>query len=92
MVLDGVTDVRNFGAIVRSAECAGVHAVVVPIKNSAPANAVAVKTSAGAMLKVPICRSRDLYRTLRYLRDSGLTVYGASEDGTDTIYDAGFIV
>jgi 23S rRNA (guanosine2251-2'-O)-methyltransferase len=90
VVLDGVTDVRNFGAIVRSAECAGVHAVVVPIKNSAPANAVAVKTSAGAMLKMPICRSRDLYRTLRYLRDSGLTVYGASEDGTDTIYDAGF--
>lgn len=79
VALDGVTDVRNFGAIVRTAECAGVHAIVVPEKGSSRIGADAVKTSAGALHKVPICRTSSLKKTLQDLMASGLTVCGATE-------------
>lgn len=79
VVLDGVTDVRNFGAIARTCECAGVHAIVVPLRGGAPANADAVKTSAGALLNIPVCREPDLNKAIRYLQSSGLTVVAASE-------------
>ncbi len=83
LVLDQITDVRNFGAIVRTAECAGVDAIVVPEKGAASINADAVKTSAGALHLVPICRSRDLKSTVRFLQESGLKVVAASEKAKD---------
>jgi 23S rRNA (guanosine2251-2'-O)-methyltransferase len=79
LVLDQVTDVRNFGAIVRSAECAGVNAVIIPDKGSARINADAVKTSAGALHLVPVCRVRSLKETISYLKDSGLKFIAATE-------------
>lgn len=82
LVLDQVTDVRNFGAIVRSAECAGVHAIVIPDKGSARINADAVKTSAGALHIVPVCRTRSLKETISFLKDSGLKLIAATEKAT----------
>lgn len=79
VVLDGITDVRNFGAIARTCECAGVDALVVPLKGGAALNADAVKTSAGALLKIPVCREANLTNTLRYLFDSGLKLIAATE-------------
>lgn len=87
LVLDGVTDVRNFGAIARTAECAGVDAIVVPAKGAALINADAIKTSAGALHKIPVCRSQNLGQTLKFLQQSGLSLFGASEKG-NTIFDA----
>ena len=85
LVLDQVTDVRNFGAIVRSAECAGVNAIVIPDKGSARINADAVKTSAGALHLIPVCRSRSLKETVSFLKESGLKLVAATEKAT-TIY------
>jgi 23S rRNA (guanosine2251-2'-O)-methyltransferase len=79
IVLDGISDVRNFGAIVRSAECLGAHAVIIPEKGSAKITADAVKTSAGALHTFPVCREKSLVRAVEYLKDSGLKVFGASE-------------
>ncbi len=73
LLLDGVSDVRNFGAIARSAECAGVHAIVIPSTGSAAINSDAIKTSAGALHRIPVCRQRDLVTVARFLRDSGRT-------------------
>ena len=83
LVLDEVTDVRNFGAIVRTAECAGVHAVIIPEKGSARISADAVKTSAGALHFVPVCRTKDLKKTLEFLKLSGLKLIAASEKSKD---------
>lgn len=88
LVLDQVTDVRNFGAIVRSAECAGVHAVVIPDKGSARINADAVKTSAGALHLVPVCRTRSLKETLSFLKDSGLKLVAATEKAEQVYTDS----
>lgn len=79
IVLDGVTDVRNFGAIARTCECAGVHAIVVPSRGSAAANADAVKTSAGALHVMPVCRENSLMETVKFLKSSGLKVVAATE-------------
>lgn len=79
VVLDGVTDVRNFGAIARTCECAGVNCIVIPERNSVSVNADAVKTSAGALNYLPVCRERNLVKAVHYLRDSGFKVMGASE-------------
>lgn len=81
IALDGITDVRNFGAIARTCECAGVDAVVIPATNSVTVNADAVKTSAGALLKLPVCRERSLTGTLRYLKDCGFRLVAATEKG-----------
>lgn len=86
LILDGITDVRNFGAIVRTAECSGVHAIVVPKKNSAQINPDAVKTSAGALYKVPICRHDNLLTILKFLKDSGLQIIACTEKTDDLIY------
>jgi 23S rRNA (guanosine2251-2'-O)-methyltransferase len=80
LVLDSVTDVRNFGAICRTAECAGVHAIVVPSKGSAQVGPDAIKTSAGALLRVPICRANNLTDTLNFLKSSGLKVFACHEN------------
>ena len=85
VVLDGVTDVRNFGAIARTCECAGVNCIVIPERNSVSVNADAVKTSAGALNYLPLCHERNLVKAVQYLRDSGFKVMGASEK-TDLNY------
>ncbi len=90
VVLDGVTDVRNFGAIVRTAECAGVDAILVPEKGSAQINADAVKTSVGALLKLPICRTPSLRITLEKLQNSGLKIISASEKAENNYYQSDF--
>ncbi len=90
LILDGITDVRNFGAIVRTAECAGVQAIVVPKKGSAQINPDAVKTSAGALYKVPICRHDNLLSILRFLKDSGLQIVACTEKTEDLLYHPNF--
>lgn len=87
VVLDGVTDVRNFGAIARTCECAGVDAIVVPVKGGAALNGDAVKTSAGALLKIPVCREHNLINAVRYLSSSGIKVLAASEKATQNYSD-----
>jgi 23S rRNA (guanosine2251-2'-O)-methyltransferase len=83
VVLDRITDVRNLGAIARTAEAAGCHALVVPARNSALVNADAVKTSSGALMHLPVCREENLQKTLRFMKDSGLTLIAASEKGEE---------
>lgn len=79
VVLDGVTDVRNFGAIARTCDCAGVSAVVIPEKGSVTVNGDAVKTSAGALNYLPVCREKSLQEAIKYLRDSGCRIIGTSD-------------
>lgn len=79
IALDGVSDVRNFGAIVRTAECLGAHAIIVPEKGSARITADAVKTSAGALHTFPVCREKSIVKAIEFLKDSGLKVIGAAE-------------
>lgn len=81
LILDGVTDTRNFGAIARTAECAGVDVIIIPQKGSASVTPEAVKSSAGALFHIPVCRVASMVDTVRYLRDSGYSVVGASEKG-----------
>lgn len=79
LVLDRVTDIRNFGGLLRTAESAGVNAVLVPDKGTAPLNSDAVKSSAGAVFKVPICREHNLKDSLTFLKESGLKVVAVTE-------------
>lgn len=79
ILLDGITDVRNFGAIARTCECTGVHAIVIPERGSVTVNADAMKTSAGALHTLPVCRERSIREAIRFLRDSGFKVVAASE-------------
>ena len=81
LMLDGITDVRNFGAIARTCECAGVDAIIIPSKNSVTVNADAVKTSAGALLTLPVCKEQSLTATIKYLKDSGFRMLAATEKG-----------
>lgn len=90
VVFDGVTDVRNFGGIARSAECAGVHGLIAPLKNSAPVNADAIKTSAGALNKIPVCRVGSIRNTLKALQAEGFQIVAATEKSRKLIYDADF--
>lgn len=79
VVLDGITDVRNFGAIARTCECAGVDAIVIPEHGSVSVQADAVKTSAGALLHMPVCRERNTVSAVRLLKDSGYKVVAVTE-------------
>lgn len=79
LILDQITDVRNFGAIIRSAECAGVHAVIIPEKGMARIGADAIKTSAGALHHLPICREKNLIEVLQLLQHSGIKTIAANE-------------
>lgn len=81
ILLDGVTDVRNFGAIARTAECAGADAIIIPSKNSVSVNADAIKTSAGALHIIPVCRENQISQTLKYLKNCGIRIAGATEKG-----------
>lgn len=86
VIMDEVTDVRNFGAIVRSAACAGAHAIVIPTKGGAGVNADSLKTSAGALLKIPVCKVPSLHHALKTLKQSGIKLAGATEKAKDTLY------
>ncbi len=86
LMLDRVTDVRNFGAITRTAECAGVSAIIIGKQGAAPVNADAVKTSAGALLRIPICREQNLKTTLQYLLENGLQAVACTEKTSEEIY------
>ncbi|MEN2281085.1 23S rRNA (guanosine(2251)-2'-O)-methyltransferase RlmB [Algoriphagus sp. SE2] len=90
LILDRITDVRNFGAIARTAECAGVDAIVIPAKGSAQINSDAVKTSAGALNFLPVVRSKNLFYTCRDLQKSGLTLVAITEKTTKSMYEADF--
>nr|WP_297167324.1 23S rRNA (guanosine(2251)-2'-O)-methyltransferase RlmB [uncultured Dysgonomonas sp.] len=79
LVLDGLTDVRNFGAIARTCEVAGVDAIVIPARGSVTVNADAVKTSAGALLKIPVCKENSLTEAIHFLKNSGVKVVAATE-------------
>ena len=81
VLFDGVTDVRNFGAIARTCECAGVDAIIIPSKNSVSVNADAIKTSAGALHTIPVCRENNLTNTIKFLKDSGFKIVAATEKG-----------
>ena len=87
LILDGITDVRNFGSIARSAECLGFDAIVIPSKGGVSVTSDAIKTSAGALLKIPICKVEKINDSVQFLSDSGLTIYGCTEKTDDTIYD-----
>lgn len=87
LLLDRVTDVRNFGAIARTAECAGVDAIVIGEKGNAPITNDAMKTSAGALNHIPVCREKDLKKTLHYLRESGIKVVACTEKADQNIYE-----
>ncbi|MBP5365694.1 MAG: 23S rRNA (guanosine(2251)-2'-O)-methyltransferase RlmB [Bacteroidales bacterium] len=90
VALDGITDVRNFGAIARSADCAGVQALIVPSKGSAPINGESIKTSAGALNHIPVCQTNNLFMAIKALKESGLRVVGATEHGADDYYNVDF--
>ncbi|MCM1290682.1 MAG: 23S rRNA (guanosine(2251)-2'-O)-methyltransferase RlmB [Prevotella sp.] len=79
MLLDGLTDTRNFGAIARTASCANVDAIVIPQRNSVSVTADSVKTSAGALMSLPVCRERSILDAVRELKSNGIKVIGASE-------------
>ncbi len=87
LILDGVTDVRNFGAIARTAECAGVHAIIIPEQGAAQINADAMKTSAGALNNIPVSRVKNLNETIDFLKNSGLQIVAATEKAK-TFYNA----
>jgi 23S rRNA (guanosine2251-2'-O)-methyltransferase len=92
LVLDRITDVRNFGAMARTAECAGVHAIVIPEKGSAQVSSDAVKTSAGALNYLPICRVKNLYYTVKDLKKMGLHIISVTEKTERLMYDADYKV
>lgn len=87
LMLDKVTDVRNLGAIARSAEVFGAHGIIIPEKDSAPVNGDAVKASAGALLNLAVCRERSLSVTLDALHDLGLTSYASALHGTHLLHE-----
>ena len=91
IALDGVSDVRNFGAIVRTAGCLGAHAIVIPEKGSARITADAVKTSAGALHTFPVCREKSIVRSIEYLKESGLKVFCAGEKSGESASDVALI-
>ena len=87
LILDRITDVRNFGAIARTAECAGIDGIIIPEKGNAPITDDAMKTSAGALNHLAICRERDLRKTIQYLRENGVRVVACTEKAGYSIYE-----
>ncbi len=88
VVFDGVTDVRNFGGIARSAECSGAHGLIAPLKNSAPVNAEAIKASAGALTSIPVARVGSIRTTLMTFQAEGYQIVAATEKSRKLLYDA----
>ena len=92
LVLDSITDVRNFGAIARTAECAGIQAIVIPKKGAAQINSEAMKTSSGALNYISVCREENLGTSIRFLQESGLQIIACTEKTEESIYDIDFTV
>lgn len=90
IILDSITDVRNFGAIARTAECAGVTGIIIGDKGNAPITSDAMKTSAGALNHLPVCREDNLKKTLKFLRDNGIMVVACTEKAVKEIYEVKF--
>lgn len=90
LLLDHITDVRNMGAIVRTAECAGVHAVVIPDHGSAQINEDAIKTSSGALLRMPVCRESNLKTVLNLARQYDIQICAATEKGATSYLSVDF--
>lgn len=88
ILLDGVEDVRNLGAIVRTAECAGAACVLLPNHKSSPVTAAAMKTAAGAFAYLPVCRIGNIQQTLKYLKEKGFWVVGTDMDGESLYYES----
>ena len=88
VVCDEISDPHNLGAIIRTAECAGAHGLIVPMKNAAPVNAEAVKASAGALNRIPVHRAGSIRNTLKYLSETGMQIVAATEKSRTLIYDA----
>lgn len=87
LILDRITDVRNFGAIVRTAECAGIDGIVIPDKGNAPITSDAMKTSAGALNHLPVCREKDLKKLVQLFHDNGIRVVACTEKTERNIFD-----
>lgn len=90
LILDRITDVRNFGAIARSAECAGVDFIIIPSRGAAQINGDAIKTSAGALHRLPVCREENLKTTIEYLKEYGLQIVACHEKTETSVYQADF--
>lgn len=90
LLLDQLSDVRNFGAIIRTAECTGVHGIIIQKKGGAPVNGDTIKTSAGAVFKMPICKVDHIKDAVFYMQASGIKVIAATEKTDDTLYDVSF--
>lgn len=90
IILDRVTDVRNFGAIARTAECAGVTGIIIGDKGNAPITSDAMKTSAGALNHLPVCREKDLKKTIKFLQENGMMVVACTEKADKEIYEVEF--
>lgn len=90
LILDQISDARNFGAIIRTAECTGVNGIIVQKQGSAPVNGDTVKTSAGAVFNVPICKVEHIKDAIFHLQGSGIKTIAATEKTEQTIYDVSF--
>ena len=90
LVLDGITDVRNFGAIARTAECCGVNAIVIPAHGSVSVGADAIKTSAGALNHIPVCREDSLSKAVKYLQESGCQIVASTEKSSQNFTTADY--
>ncbi len=90
LMLDRLTDVRNFGAICRTAECVGIDAIIIPEKGAAPINSDAIKTSAGALYNIKICKEKNLAHTVDFLQQSGVQVFASTEKAQKLIYELDF--
>jgi len=90
LLLDQLSDVRNFGAIIRTAECTGVNGIIIQKKGGAPVNGDTVKTSAGAVFKIPICKVDHIKDAMFHLQASGIKVIAATEKTNNMLYDVSF--
>ena len=91
LLLDQLSDVRNFGAIIRTAECTGVNGIIIQKNGSAPVNGDTIKTSAGAVFKIPICKVDHIKDAVFYMQASGIKVIAATEKTDDMLYDVSFV-
>lgn len=90
LLLDQLSDVRNFGAIVRTAECTGVNGIIIQKKGGAPINGDTIKTSAGAIFKIPICKVDHIKDAVYHMQSSGIKVIAATEKADNYLYDVSF--
>ncbi|MGE5942994.1 MAG: 23S rRNA (guanosine(2251)-2'-O)-methyltransferase RlmB [Flavobacteriales bacterium] len=90
LLLDQLSDVRNFGAIIRTAECTGVNGIIIQKKGGAPVNGDTIKTSAGAVFKIPLCKVDHIKDAVFYMQASGIKVIAATEKTEDTLFDISF--